>query len=135
MSLQDGMMIVMGGWRDARRQAIEEEVMDFLDRSGVKDQVHSVTVPYVRSSSARIMLNITEDLGLALAHKKQVNTVTALKTMTGLQDPRPIDPQQKELKSKLLSLSRASLLAKASPQKVSTEMRGKLWLGELDVWK
>ena len=65
----------------AGERAIEEEVMGLLDRLGVKDQVHSVTVPYIRSSSARIMLHITEDLGLALARKKQIDIVTALKAM------------------------------------------------------
>ena len=52
MSLQDEMMIIIGGWRDARRQAIEEEVMGLLDRLGVKDQLRSIAVPHVRSSSA-----------------------------------------------------------------------------------
>ena len=54
--------------------------MGLLDRLGVKDQLRSIAVPHVRSSSARIMLNITQDMGLALARKKK-NIVTAFKTM------------------------------------------------------
>ena len=120
MSLQDEMMIIMGGWRDARCQAIEEEVMGLLHRLGVKDQVHSVTVLYVRSSSARIMLHITEDLGLALARKKQMNIVTALKTMAPVSKkqaqmglscgPLPIGPRLKGQKLEQSSASRATLM-------------------------
>ena len=70
----------MGGWKDARRQAIEEEVMGIFDRLGLKDQVHSINVTCVRSGSARIVLDISEDLGVADARKKQSDVIGALRT-------------------------------------------------------
>ena len=68
--------VVLGGWRSE----IQGEVEGLLRKLGLQVHVSEIVIPFVRSTFARLNLNISSSTSLPEARKLQMNLVAELKT-------------------------------------------------------
>ena len=69
----DDLQLVIGGWDDARRSEIEQEVRDLFAKIEASPLLLNIHVPFVRSRFARVELLFTND---SLAERRRVQTLT-----------------------------------------------------------
>ena len=72
--------VVLGGWKEARRSEIQCEVEGLLRKLGLQVHVSEIVIPFVRSTFARLNLNISSNTSLPEARKLQMNLVAELKS-------------------------------------------------------
>ena len=75
----DDLQIACGGWQDAKRHAIENELRQAFCSAGGEALVFDIIVPFARSAFARIELNYPTNSGIAERRKIQSQVLTALK--------------------------------------------------------
>ena len=78
-SRYDDLQIACGGWQDAKRHDIEQEITQAFEAAGGANLVHDIVVPYARSSFARIELNYSRGGGISEKRKIQTQVIKALK--------------------------------------------------------
>ena len=79
VSLADELSIVIGGWSDARRPEIEQEVREFLQRAAV--EFTDIIVPYARSNFCRVLPVVDVNVHFADSRRAQQATIATLKAM------------------------------------------------------
>ena len=72
--------VVLGGWKEARRSETQGEVEGLHRKLGLQVHVSEIVIPFVRSTFARLNLNISSSTSLPEARKLQMNLVAELKT-------------------------------------------------------
>ena len=135
----DDLQLVVGGWDDARRGEIEQEVRELFVAIEASPLLTNIHVPFVRSRFARIELHYTSQ---SLAERRRVQTLTleALKkalanytsTIQGQQGKRlwVTRNRSKEDREKIRALVSMKDYAKRylEENQIDLDWRGRLWL-------
>ena len=147
----DDLQLVIGGWDDARRGDIEQEVRELFSAIEASPLLTNIHVPFVRSRFARIELHFTST-GIAERRRIQTLTLEALKkaltdytsTIQGQQGKRlwVTRNRSKEHREKIRALVSMKDYAKRylEENQIDLDWRGRLWLkGEQvlywHIWK
>ena len=147
----DDLQLVIGGWDDARRGEIEQEIRDLFTKIEASPLLLNMHIPFVRSRFARVELLFTTD---SLAERRRIQTLTleALKkaltnytsVIQGQQGKRlwVTRNRSKEDREKIRALVSMKDYAKRylDESQIDLDWRGRLWLkGEQalywHIWK
>ena len=134
----DDLQIACGGWQDAKRHAIENELREAFSSAGGESLLFDIIVPFARSSFARIELNYPANSGIAERRKVQSQVLTALKqqlptTNIEGQGARPLwftryrSPEERAKLRAILSSKDAISKLRAAAD-IDLDWRGKLFV-------
>ena len=134
----DDLQIACGGWQDAKRHAIENELRQAFCSAGGEALVFDIIVPFARSSFARIELNYPTNSGIAERRKIQSQVLTALKQQlptTGIEGQgartlwftRNRSPEERA-KLRALLATKDAIIKRRPTADIDLDWRGKLFV-------